>query len=138
MDNFMFETILHENEVLAYILRSEYHSNGIKFFTPNELTQQLGYMNHPAGHIIKPHIHNSYTRTIKQTLEVLIVKKGLIQVDFFDSKKKFLFERYIATGDIIMLVNCGHGFRIINDSEIIEIKQGPYAGEDDKIRFEYP
>jgi len=130
------EYIIFENQTLAIILRSQYKNEGIKFFTPNEFSQQLGYMNHPSGHVIIPHLHNSLPREVKYTKEVIFIKSGKIRVDFYDNNKIYFESRILTKGDFLLLAFGGHGFEMLEKSELIEIKQGPYAGEADKIRFE--
>jgi hypothetical protein len=120
---------------LALIVRRNYRSEGIEFFTPNSYSQQIGYMNRPAGYVIQPHIHNPVTREVQYTNEVLIVRSGLVQVDFYSEQKAYLFSRILEQGDIILLIRGGHGFKMLENTEMVEIKQGPYAGEKDKIRF---
>ncbi len=120
---------------LALIVRRNYRSEGIEFFTPNSYSQQIGYMNRPAGYVIQPHIHNPVTREVQYTNEVLIVRSGLVQVDFYSEQKAYLFSRILEQGDIILLIRGGHGFKMLENTEMVEIKQGPKTGEKDKIRF---
>lgn len=132
----MFEKIEDGSGIVALIIRSSYHSEGIEFFTPDNFSQQLAYMNRPAGYRIAPHVHNKVPREVFFTQEVLYVKKGKLKVDLYGLERNFICERVLMSGDIILLASGGHGFEMIEDSEIIEIKQGPYAGEQDKTRFE--
>jgi mannose-6-phosphate isomerase-like protein (cupin superfamily) len=120
---------------LSVIIRSSFRKDGIEFFTPGDFSQQLGYMNRPAGYIIDPHVHNVVERQVTLTQEVLYVKSGIVRVDFFDDDKTYLESRLLYTGDVILLAAGGHGFEIIEDAEMIEIKQGPYCGDEDKVRF---
>jgi len=131
-----FETITHDEKILAMILRAEFDQNGIKFFTPDDFPQQLGYMKHPKGHKIIPHLHNKLKREVFYTFEVLFIKSGKVKVNFYNDDKEFLKDDVLNEGDVILLAYGGHGFEIIEDCEMIEIKQGPYAGEDDKTRFD--
>lgn len=131
----MIESIINGDRVLALLLYSGYHAEGIKFFTPDEFSQQLAYMNRPAGYVIPPHVHNPVRREILFTKEVLYIKSGKVRIDFYDDDKNYLESRVICKGDIVLLAFGGHGFEMLEDSEIIEVKQGPYAGEADKIRF---
>ena len=131
----MLEHITYEGSTLAIILRSSYHSNGIRFFTQNDFSQQLGYMNRPKGYVIPPHVHNAVPREVQFTKEVLFIKSGKIRVDFYDDLQNYLESRIVAEGDVVLLAFGGHGFQMIEASEIIEVKQGPYAGESDKTRF---
>ena len=92
-------------------------------------------MKHGKGHIIKPHRHKRRNTNIFYTTEVIILFKGLLRVDFYDDKQKYLFSKTIKAKDIIMLVHGGHGFKVLKKTEMIEIKQGPYSAVKDKIKF---
>jgi mannose-6-phosphate isomerase-like protein (cupin superfamily) len=123
-------------EILAIILRSEHKSEGIEFFTPDEFPQQLGYMFHKKGHKVKPHMHNKVKRQVSYTFEVLFIKSGKVRVDFYNDNKTFLKSDTLNSGDVILLAFGAHGFEMLEDAEMIEVKQGPYAGDDDKTRFD--
>ena len=131
----MIENIWHANTLLALILRANYHADGIRFFTQNDFSQQLGYMNRPRGYAIPPHVHNPVAREVQFTKEVLIIRSGKVRVDFYDDSQNYLESRILNQGDIVLLAFGGHGFEMLEDSEIVEVKQGPYAGEADKTRF---
>ena len=131
----MLETITHAGRTLALILRSTYSEPGIRFFTPDEFSQQLAYMNRPQGYVIQPHVHNAVPREVQFTKEVLFIKSGKVRVDFYDDDQTYLESRILNSGDVILLAFGGHGFEMIEASEIIEVKQGPYAGDADKVRF---
>ena len=132
----MIEKIINKKKLLSIIIRANYKSEGIKFFTPNDFSQQLGYMNRPKGYSIAPHNHNKVKREVLTTDETLIIKSGKVRIDFYDEKKKYLKSKILKKGDVILLVNGGHGFEMLEKTEIIEIKQGPYAHDKDKTRFE--
>ncbi len=132
----MIEQIIDDQKLLSIIIRAEYKSKGIEFFTPDDFSQQLGYMNRKKNHIISPHTHNIVQRDVQFTQEVLIIKSGKVRVDYYDEKKKYLESRILNKGDVVLLAYGGHGFEMIEDSEIIEVKQGPYLDEVDKIRFD--
>ena len=83
-----------------------------------------------------PHLHNKRLTKILQTTEVIIILKGILRVDFYNQKKNYLFSKLIKSGDIIMLVNGAHGFKVIKEVEMIEVKQGPYSLSKDKIKFD--
>lgn len=132
----MIENIVHAGRILATILRTTYHDEGIKFFTPDEYSQQLAYMNRPRGYVIQPHVHNSVPRQVQFTKEVLFIKSGKVRADFYDDDQNYLESCILHSGDVILLAFGGHGFEMLEASEIVEVKQGPYAGEADKTRFE--
>ena len=131
-----FEKVTHFEQILAFIVRNDYSKEGIEFFTPNDFSQQLAFMKHPKGKLIKPHIHNAVPREVHFTQEVLFIKKGRLRVDFYDGNRLYLDSRILVGGDLILLADCGHGFEVLDDLEMIEVKQGPYAGDKDKVRFE--
>jgi mannose-6-phosphate isomerase-like protein (cupin superfamily) len=132
----MIETIYAGTKTLAIIIRVSFNQEGIHFFTPNDFSQQLAYMKRPAGYVIQPHIHNSVPREVMYTKEVLFIKSGMVRVDFYDDEKTYLESTVLMQGDVILLAFGGHGFHMIEEAEIIEVKQGPYAGEQDKSRFD--
>ena len=82
-----------------------------------------------------PHQHNKRVTKISMTTEVIVLFKGILRVDFYDNNKKYLFSKKIYANDIVMLVNGGHGFKVIKDVEMLEVKQGPYNLSKDKIKF---
>ena len=130
------ERIEADGKLLAIIIYRSFKKAGIHFFTPDNLSQQLAYMHHPAGKVIGAHVHNPIPREVTYTQEVLLVKKGELRVDFYDTRRSYLHSRILKAGDVILLVAGGHGFEVLEDVEMIEIKQGPHVGEEDKTRFE--
>jgi hypothetical protein len=131
----MITEIRHEGDLLAIILSHRFAEPGIHFFTPNNFSQQLAYMRHPAGKCIPAHVHNPLPREVTYTLEVLFLKRGKLRVDFFDEQQNYLESRVLVAGDVILLSKGGHGFEVLEEIEMYEVKQGPYAGESDKTRF---
>ena len=131
----MIEKIEYKNLLLSIIIRAQYKNTGIHFFTDNIDSQQLGYMNRPSDYEIPPHRHNLIPREIHLTQEVLIIKSGKIRVDFYSNDQIYIESRILYTGDIILLSDGGHGFQMLEDSEIFEVKQCPYCGDQDKVRF---
>ena len=133
----MIEKILYKNKLFALIIRKKFRNKrGINFFTSKDATQQFGYMKHKKNYIIQPHKHNKRLTKILRTTEVIILLKGTLRVDFYDNKKKYLFSKIINEKDIIMLVHGGHGFKVLKNVEMIEVKQGPYKLSADKIKFD--
>ena len=127
--------IKHDNKLLAIIISNQYNESGIHFFTPDNFSQQLAFMKHPAGKIIQPHVHNSVQREVHFTKETLFIRKGKIRVDFYSDQQEYVESHILEAGDVILLSEGGHGFEILEETEMIEVKQGPYAGEKDKTRF---
>lgn len=129
------EEIIFNNNTFAIIIRNSFKDHGIKFFTPNDYSQQLAYMNRPRGYKIDAHYHNKVERKVNYTQEVLFIKSGKVKVNFYDKKNCFLGYIILDKGDVILLSMGGHGFEMLENSEIIEVKQGPYSGDKDKTRF---
>ena len=109
---------------------------GVNFFTDKNATQQFGYMNHKKDYIILPHTHNKRASKINLTTEVIIILQGILRVDFYDNKKKYLFSKKLYSNDLIMLSGGGHGFKVLKDVKMIEVKQGPYSLSMDKVKFD--
>ena len=133
----LIKYITRNDKTYAIIIQSDFSTeiNTIKFFTPSHFSQQLGYMNRPQNYIIEPHLHNQIHREVHYTNEVLFVKSGKVRVDFYDQNSNFFESQILNKGDIILLAFGGHGFEMLEKSEIIEVKQGPYAGDEDKVKF---
>jgi hypothetical protein len=132
----MVEKINHNGNLLAILIRASFSATGIEFFTDDESSQQLGYMNRPKDYVIPPHRHNIVRRDVHLTQEVLFIRSGKVRVDFFDNEQHYVESTLLLPGDVILLADGGHGFKMIEQSEIIEVKQGPYCGERDKVRFD--
>lgn len=131
----MIKSINYRSQLLALIVSYKFNQPGIHFFTPNELSQQLAYMHHPVGKVIQPHVHNPVPREVQYTQEVLFIKKGKLRVDFYNAQQQYIESHILETGDVILLVTGGHGFEVLEELEMFEVKQGPYMGEQDKTRF---
>lgn len=131
----MIERILDGKEMLALIIRASYKREGIEFFTTDDDTLQMGYMFRPAEYNIAPHRHNAVPRTVYLTQEVLVLRSGKVRVDFYNNDEQYLRSTILNKDDVILLSSGGHGFTMLEPSEIIEVKQGPYGGEKDKVRF---
>jgi len=118
--------------LIAITLPEHIDTKGATFFTPPDFSQQVGLLRHPKGAKVKPHAHKLVKRKIERTQEVLHIKKGRVAVFLYDERKKYLTTRILKKGDTILLAGGGHGIEVLKDSLILEIKQGPYAGVDDK------
>lgn len=131
------ETFIHKGEALAIIIYASFQEQGIRFVTPKEFPQQLGFLSYTAGSGIQAHIHRNISRTISTTQEILIMRKGKLKVNFYDNDQNYIDSRILSKGDVILLAAGGHGFTMLTDAQIIEIKQGPYIDEkQDKVKFD--
>lgn len=131
----MIEQITDNDLIIAIIIRAQFKKEGVEFFTPNNFSQQLGYMNRSKGYIIEAHAHKKPEQNVHLTYEVLYIKSGKIKICLYNNNLSFLQECILNTGDVILLASGGHSIEMIEDTEIIEIRQGPYNGNDDKINF---
>ena len=132
----LYEIKDEDGIVLAIVIKDKYDTNGINFITPDDYSQQLAYMHHEKGHIILPHVHNEVKRDIYFTKEVLIIKHGKIRCDLYNNARVYYKSLMLEDGDIILLVSGGHGFECLEETSMVEVKQGPYVGDGDKTRFE--
>ena len=132
----MIERIEWQGETLALILRARFDNEGVNFVTTEDNPLQVGVLKHPQGFSIKPHIHRASHKIINSIQEVLHIEYGRVGVNFYDSEGEQIKSAVINMGDTILLITGGHGFDILEDSKIIEVKQGPYEGmEKDKERL---
>ena len=124
------------NSILYAMIFSNTSSNeGINFITEPDALLQLGVMSHPAGHEIIPHVHKPFRRVTDGTQEVMYIKEGKMLVEFYDYEQRYLSNYELNGGDWLILFEGGHGFKIIEDTTFIEVKNGPYVADEDKIRF---
>lgn len=129
------EKIQADDKPIAIIVRDGFSQPGVNFFSPFEFSQQLGLLVHPSGHEIKPHVHNLIARDVRVTQEVLYVIYGKIEISLYRENKEFLLSRILNQGDTVLLAYGGHGIKILEPSKLLEVKQGPYAGMEDKEFF---
>jgi hypothetical protein len=120
----------------AIVIRSNAAVAGIEFYSPPDFSQQIGLMTRPTGHVVPAHVHNTIERTIFQTQEVLVIRKGSCKVTLYDSKLKVASEIILSSGDTILLASGGHQIEMLEETEILEVKQGPYAGANDKTHLD--
>ena len=132
----MVERIIYKDQLIAIIVPSRFSKPGVHFFTEDHLSQQLAFMHHKEGKVIKPHIHNPISRDVKYTQEVLFIRKGKLKINFYNSQKQYIENRVLEAGDAVLLVSGGHGFEVLEELEMIEVKQGPYVGDEDKVHFQ--
>ena len=128
--------ITSKENLLGIIVTHDFQKDGIEFFTENDLSQQLAFMSHKKGHEIIPHYHNPVPRTIHYTQETLFIRKGKLRVDFYDAEQNYIESHLLEAGDVVLLVSGGHGFEVLEDLEMFEVKQGPFVGAKGKTRFE--
>ncbi len=126
------ETVEFGGKIMAIILRRDVESESVRFYTPPDFSQQLGLLVHPKGKVIRPHVHRLIAREVTVTQEVLIIQKGKIELDLYDEKGTKTKTCVLSEGDTVLLAHGGHGLRVLEDARIIEVKQGPYVGFDDK------
>jgi len=129
------EWIKDGQKILAVIITAEYQPDKTEFITPPDYTQQIGFIVNKKGKTIVQHLHLPVERTIVGTPEVLYIKSGKVEVSLYSNEKKLVVTKMLNKGDIILLMDGGHGFKMMEDAVIMEIKQGPYVGIEDKEHF---
>lgn len=129
------EHITDHEQVLCCIIRSDFMPDQTTFLTPPEYKQQVGYIVYPTGGEVARHVHRPLERHLVGTSEVLIVKQGRCLVDIYNDERVFVATRELGPGDLMLMIGGGHGFRMLEDTVLLEVKQGPYTGVDEKERF---
>ncbi len=129
------EQVVCDEKPLAYIIRAEMRPTRTTFMTPPEFQQQLGFVVYPAGGTIQRHDHRRFDRHLVGTSEVLIVQRGRCEVDIYNDDRKLVATLELRSGDVMLMIGGGHGFRMLEDTVFLEVKQGPYTGNDEKERF---
>ncbi len=129
------EIISSGGQQLAYVVRGGHLPDVTTFVTPPTFKQQVGYVTYPAGGQIKRHTHRPLERHLIGTSEVLVVLKGRAEIDVYDDEHALVATRELQSGDVMLMIGGGHGFRMLEDTVFLEIKQGPYTGLDEKEQF---
>jgi mannose-6-phosphate isomerase-like protein (cupin superfamily) len=131
----LVEKIYFNDMPLAYIIRGQLMPDKTTFLTPSDFNQQVGFVVYPAGGVIPRHVHRPLERHLVGTSEVLVVRQGRCEIDVYNDDRQLVATRELREGDIMLLVGGGHGFRVLEPTVLLEVKQGPYTGVDEKIRF---
>lgn len=129
------EVVEHRGDLYALILRAELRTKGVRFFTAEDAPIQLGVLTHAKGTVVKPHVHREQPKTVSSTQEVLHVQFGAVEIDFYAGDGAKFKTVTLRSGDTILLVSGGHGLKVLEDTKIIEAKQGPYLGPDQEKLF---
>ena len=129
------DVIRSGDSTLCYIVRSESLSTATEFITPPEMTLQVGHIVHPSGHKISRHENRPQERNISGIGEFLLVQRGRCEMDVYDGQRSLVATRELRAGDFVVLLDCGHGFRMLEDTVLLEVKEGPYAGPGGKEEF---
>jgi hypothetical protein len=116
----------------AILIRADESVSEIEFFSPSDFSQQIGLMTRPAGYKVPAHVHNLVERKIEHTQEVLMIRRGSCEVILFNELNIVSDKIYLEVGDVILLAHGGHEINMTTECEILEVKQGPYAGNMDK------
>src|SRR5215831_12327281 len=118
------EEVQIDGELCAIIVSAQHDDLGIQFFTPNEYSQQIASMSYPSGKIIPAHTHNPVRREVFYTQEALFIRKGKLRVDFYSQEQEYRTSRVLGAGDVVLLIRGGHGFEVLEDLNMVEVKQG--------------
>jgi cupin fold WbuC family metalloprotein len=129
----MLEQIDHRGRVVAHLVRSAYRPAASHFLTAPEAEQQLGLIVRAAGEAIRPHVHTPIQRQVTGTAEALLIQRGRAELTLYTEDGEEIARRELAAGDVVVLLSGGHGLRMLEDTVMVEVKQGPYAGAADKV-----
>jgi len=129
------EWIVAGDRPLAIIISHEFKPEATQFITPPQHTQQVGLIVYSQGGTIVPHFHSPLERHIVGTPETLLVRSGKVEVSLYDDGQVLVARRILDVGDVLVLLGGGHGFNMLEDTVLLEVKQGPYTGLVEKVRF---
>jgi hypothetical protein len=129
------EQIRSGDKVLCYVIQQDFAVTNTTFITPSDARQQVGFIVYPKGGVIRRHAHRPLERHLVGMSEVLIVRSGRAEMDIYDEAQQLVATRQLLPGAVVVLVGGGHGFRLLEDTVLLEIKQGPYLGAEDKQLF---
>jgi hypothetical protein len=132
----LVEIVTEGGAEIAYILRASASPDRTTFLTPGTFGMEMGLIVYGGGQNIQPHFHMPVTREIRGTTECILVRKGRCIVDFYRPDRSVATSRELQAEDIVLLLGGGHGFRMLEDTILFEVKQGPYLGEQEKERFD--
>ena len=131
----MIETISSMGVHLCQIIRPGELPDRTAFYTPDAYSLQVGHIVHPEGHRIPRHVHVPAERHLIGTAEVLLVRCGRCEIDVYDQQRQLVATRELEEGDLLIMIAGGHGFRMLEDTVLLEVKQGPYMGPSEKEFF---
>lgn len=129
------EQIMSNGRTLAFIVRAAVAPSATTFLTPPALEQQVGFVVYRAGGVIARHTHVPLERRVGGTSEVIVVRSGRCELDVYDDDRALVATRELHVGDVMLMVGGGHGFRMLDDTVLLEVKQGPYTGDAEKALF---
>lgn len=135
MDPNGIEIIRAGEKVLCYLIRGSLEPVQTTFITPPDARQQVGFIVYPAGGAIARHTHRALERHVIGMSEVLVVRSGRCHLHIYTEAHAHVATRELEPRDVVVLVNGGHGFTVDEDTVLLEIKQGPYLGDQDKETF---
>ena len=131
----LIESVTYHGKPLALIIRAGYQPQKTTFLTPSEFKQQVGFVVYPEGGVIRRHVHRPLERHLVGTSEVLVIQSGRCEIDIYNDDRELVATRELRVGDVMLMVGGGHGFRMLEDTVLLEVKQGPYTGLDEKELF---
>src|SRR5262245_22143192 len=129
------EHIVWHDKPLAFIVRAQLNPEHTTFLTPSEFEQQVGMVVYAAGGEIRRHVHRPIERRLSRTSEVILVRRGRCEIDIYNDQRELVAKRELGCGDVVIVVAGGHGYRMLEDTVLLEVKQGPYTGIDEKELF---
>lgn len=129
--------IINNGELIFKKISIKDLPEGLSFFSNPEDFLQIGSWNYPSKKILQRHFHRLVNRSVNRTHEIIIVLEGSLKTQIYTLEKEFIKEVIINSFEVGIMLNCGHGYEIIEDgTKVIEIKNGPYMGpEIDRMRF---
>ena len=105
-------------------------NEGLDFLTNDDSFVQVGTWKYEKGKILDAHYHNTFERKSYITQEVVLVLEGTIICNLYTTDGEFIASEEIKQNQLIIQFLGVHEYEIMDNSKVLEIKNGPYFGPD--------
>jgi hypothetical protein len=129
----MLAMIAREDRLLGVHVSTIAAPEGVRFVTPKSSFMQVATIKRPAGETVRAHRHPAHTRVVYGTPETLLVVSGKMTAYVFDEDDSLVWSDVVRAGEALVLLRGGHELVFLEDTTVLEVKQGPYLGVQDKV-----
>ena len=99
---------------------------------PEEPLQVLGVRRRKGAEVVA-HRYVQRRRITNQLQKCLLVREGRAQVTLYGTDDTPFKRVVLKTGDIFILLRGGYRLKFLAETDMVEIKSGPYYNDRDKI-----
>lgn len=130
MEDKNIKHITFNNEIYASIFDIRNIPEGLDFLTNDESFIQIGTWNYKKDKILDAHYHNYFERSSYITQEVVYVLQGKIKCNLYQEDTTYIDFAIVESGMMIVQYKGVHEYEMLEDSKVLEVKNGPYYGPD--------